>query len=91
MLGDTVNLKTKAVREGDRYMLSVQKIWIPTAQVANKTLILARTTPIENVKRKTEGLSLFYTALDCKYVEVREIAKMGRSSVMSYLLKDCRC
>ena len=44
-------------------------------------LILPRTTPLEKVKRRTEGLSLFYTALDRKYVDVREIAKMGRSAV----------
>ena len=80
---DTLNLKTKAVRNGDRYILSGQKIWISTAQVASKMLILARTTPIDNVKRRTEGLSLFYTALDRKYVDVREIAKMGRSAVDS--------
>jgi acyl-CoA dehydrogenase len=80
---DTLNLKTKAVRNGDRYTLSGQKIWISTAQVASKMLILARTTPVDNVKRRTEGLSLFYTALDRKYVDVREIAKMGRSAVDS--------
>ena len=80
---DTLNLKTKAVRDGDRYLLSGQKIWISTAQVASKMLILARTTPLEKVKRRTEGLSLFYTALDRKYVDVREIAKMGRSAVDS--------
>jgi acyl-CoA dehydrogenase len=80
---DTLNLKTKAVRNGDCYMLSGQKIWISTAQVASKMLILARTTPVDNVKRRTEGLSLFYTALDRKYVDVREIAKMGRSAVDS--------
>jgi acyl-CoA dehydrogenase len=79
---DTLNLKTKAVRNDDRYMLSGQKIWISTAQVASKMLILARTTPVDN-KRRTEGLSLFYTALDRKYVDVREIAKMGRSAVDS--------
>jgi len=80
---DTLNLKTKAVRQGDRYLLSGQKIWISTAQVASKMLILARTTPLENVKRKTEGLSLFYTTLDRSYVDVREIAKMGRRAVDS--------
>jgi acyl-CoA dehydrogenase len=80
---DTLNLKTKAVRNGDRYILSGQKIWISTAQVASKMLILARTTPVDDVKRRTEGLSLFYTALDRKYVDVREIAKMGRSAVDS--------
>jgi acyl-CoA dehydrogenase len=80
---DTLNLKTKAVRQRNHYLLSGQKIWISTAQVASKMLILARTTPVETVKRKTEGLSLFYTALDRNHVDVREIAKMGRSAVDS--------
>jgi acyl-CoA dehydrogenase len=80
---DTLKLKTKAVREGDRYILSGQKIWISTAQVANKMLILARTTPLEQVSRRTDGLSLFYTDLDRTYVDVREIPKMGRSAVDS--------
>jgi acyl-CoA dehydrogenase len=80
---DTLKLKTKAVRDGDRYILSGQKIWISTAQVTNKMLILARTTPIEEVSRRTGGLSLFYTDLDRRFVDVREIAKMGRSAVDS--------
>ena len=70
-------------RGHDRYLLSGQKIWISTAQVATKMLILARTTPLEQVKRRTEGLSLFYTDLDRSYVDVREIPKMGRSAVDS--------
>ena len=80
---DTLKLKTKAVRDGDRYLLSGQKIWISTAQVATKMLILARTTPLEQVSRRTEGLSLFYTDLDRRYIDVREIPKMGRSAVDS--------
>jgi len=80
---DTLNLKTKAVREGDHYILSGQKIWISTAQVANKALMLARTTPVDQIKKKTEGLSLFYTSLDRRFVEIREIEKMGRKAVDS--------
>ena len=80
---DTTRLKTKATREGNRYRVDGQKIWISTAQVADKVLLLARTTPLEEVRRPTEGLSLFYTNLDRKYVEVREIEKMGRKSVDS--------
>jgi acyl-CoA dehydrogenase len=70
------------VREGDRYLVSGQKIWISTAQVANKMLLLARTAPADAAK-KTAGLSLFYTDLDRRYVEVREIEKMGRKAVDS--------
>jgi acyl-CoA dehydrogenase len=79
---DTLNLKTKAVREGERYLVSGQKIWISTAQVANKMLVLARTAPASEAK-KTGGLSLFYTDLDRRFVEVREIEKMGRKAVDS--------
>jgi len=57
-----------------------------TAQVANKMLLLARTTPLEQVKRKTEGLSLFYTSLDRSRIDVRLIHKMGRHAVDSNLL-----
>jgi acyl-CoA dehydrogenase len=80
---DTLRIKTRAVREGDSYVLSGQKIWISTAQVASKMLILARTTPLEEVQRRTEGLSLFYTDLDRRYVTAHEIHKMGRSAVDS--------
>jgi acyl-CoA dehydrogenase len=80
---DTLKLKTKATRDGDRYVLSGQKIWISTAQVASKMLILARTTPLDQVVRRTEGLSLFYTDLDRRHVDIREIPKMGRSAVDS--------
>jgi acyl-CoA dehydrogenase len=80
---DTLNLKTKAERRGDHYVVSGQKIWITTAQVADKVLLLARTTPAEQVRRRTEGLTLFYTDLDRAHVEVREIEKMGRKAVDS--------
>lgn len=80
---DTTRLRTRAERRGDRYVIHGQKIWISTAQVAEKALLLARTTPIEQVKRRTEGLSLFYTTLDRSRVSVREIEKMGRKAVDS--------
>src|SRR5262249_51417383 len=80
---DTLSLQTKAVREGDRDLVSGQKIWSTTAQVANKVLLLARTTPADQVRKRTEGLSLFYTDLDRRHVEVREISKMGRKAVDS--------
>ena len=81
---NTAKLKTSARREGDHYVLRGQKIWISTAQVAAKMLILARTAPAG--AKPTDGLSLFYTDLDRRYVEVREIEKMGRKAVDSNLL-----
>jgi acyl-CoA dehydrogenase len=80
---DTLNLKTRAERTNSGYVISGQKIWISTAQVASKMLILARTTPADQVKRRTEGLSLFYTDLNRQHVEAREIEKMGRKAVDS--------
>jgi acyl-CoA dehydrogenase len=83
---DTTHLKTQAVRDGDHYVLTGRKIWISTAQVANKMLIIARTTPLDQAKKATDGLSLFYTDLDRAHVEVREIEKMGRKAVDSNML-----
>jgi acyl-CoA dehydrogenase len=83
---NTANIKTFARREGDRYVLRGQKIWISTAQVAAKMLILARTAAAEAGGKPTDGLSLFYTDLDRRFVEVREIEKMGRKAVDSNLL-----
>ena len=80
---ETAKLQTRAERRGDRYVINGAKIWISTAQVADKMLILTRTTPIEAVRKPTDGLSLFYTVLDRRFIEVREIEKMGRKAVDS--------
>jgi len=80
---NTTRIKTKAEKKGDRYLVSGQKVWISTAQVAEKLLLLARTTPLEAVRKPTQGLSLFYTDFDRRHIEVREIEKMGRKAVDS--------
>ena len=80
---NTLKLKTRAVRDGDHYVVNGQKVWISTAQVAQKILLLARTQEAAEVKKATLGLSLFYTDLDRKHVEIREIEKMGRKAVDS--------
>jgi acyl-CoA dehydrogenase len=80
---DTTRLKTRAVRQGDRYVVHGQKVWISTAQVADRMLLLARTTPLDRVARPSDGLTLFYTALDRNFVTIREIDKMGRKAVDS--------
>jgi acyl-CoA dehydrogenase len=80
---NTTQLKTRAARKGDRYVVNGQKVWISTAQVAEKILLLARTTPLEEVKNPTHGLSLFYTDFDRKRIAVHEIEKMGRKAVDS--------
>ena len=83
---DTLNLKTKAEKRGDTYLISGQKIWISTAGVAHKALILARTSPRDEARDKTGGLSLFYADLDRSHVEIRPIRKMGRHAVDSNML-----
>jgi acyl-CoA dehydrogenase len=80
---DTSKIKTRAVRSGDHYVVSGQKVWTSTAQQADKIVLLARTTPIEECLRPIDGLSLFYADLDRSAVEIREIEKMGRHAVNS--------
>lgn len=80
---DTTKIKTRAVRKDDRYVVDGQKIWTSTAQQADKIVLLARTTPIEDCARPVDGLSLFYADMDRTRVEVREIPKMGRHAVNS--------
>ncbi|KAK5022489.1 hypothetical protein LTS07_009935 [Exophiala sideris] len=77
---DTLKLQSSATKDGDEYVLSGSKIWISTAQNAQKILILTRTTPLDQVKKPSQGLSLFYTDLT-DAVEITEIPKMGRAAV----------
>ena len=83
---DTGRIATFARRDGGGYVVDGRKMWTSTAQVADRILLLARTTPREKCRRSTDGLTLFYTALDRDRVEVREIPKMGRASVDSNAL-----
>ena len=83
---DTTSLKTRAEAVQGGYLMNGEKIWITNAHVADKMMILARTTPLDQVKRKTEGLSLFYTSIDRSAIEHRLIPKMGRAAVGSNML-----
>ena len=80
---DTTHITTRAVRQGDGYVVHGQKTWTSTAQKANKILLLARTKPLGETEKPIDGLSLFYTDLDRRYAEIREIDKMGRKCVDS--------
>jgi acyl-CoA dehydrogenase len=80
---NTTQLKTRALAKNDRYIVNGQKVWISAAQAADKILLLARTTPLEEVGRPTHGLSLFYTDFNRKQIKVHEIEKMGRKAVDS--------
>jgi acyl-CoA dehydrogenase len=83
---NTTEIATRAEWRGDRYVVNGTKIWTSTAQQASKILLLARTTPRDQVKRRTDGMSLFYATLDRARAEVRLIHKMGRHAVDSNLV-----
>jgi acyl-CoA dehydrogenase len=80
---NTTQLKLRAVKKGDLYVVNGQKVWISTAKVADNILLLARTKPLEEVNKPTLGLSLFYTPFDRSRITVHEIEKMGRKCVDS--------
>ena len=68
---ETGSIQTFAQPDDDGYIVTGQKIWTSTAQHADKIMLLARTTPKELCQRATDGLSLFFTDLDKRFVEVR--------------------
>jgi acyl-CoA dehydrogenase len=80
---ETLKLRTQAIRDGDNYKISGQKIWISSAQVATKMVLLARTTPLEEVKKSSEGLSLFFIGFDPNQpgLELKKIKKMGGRAI----------
>jgi acyl-CoA dehydrogenase len=80
---DTSSITTFATRDGNKYRIDGRKMWTSTAQVANKIMLLTRTTPKDQCKKPTDGLTLFYTDLDRSKVEIRRIDKMGRKAVDS--------
>ncbi|MGB0268318.1 MAG: acyl-CoA dehydrogenase family protein, partial [Pseudomonadales bacterium] len=83
---NTTALTTRAVPVPGGYRITGQKLWTSTAQIANKILLIARTTPREEATRPTEGLTLFYTDLDRSAITVNAIPKMGRAAVDSNAL-----
>jgi acyl-CoA dehydrogenase len=83
---DITHIKTAARREGDYYVINGRKVFTTKAREAKKMLILTRTTPFENVKKKTDGMSLFFADLDPAAVEVRELHKLGRAAVDTNML-----
>lgn len=80
---DTTSITTFATKVDDGYRVTGRKLWTTSGQVANKILLLTRTTPKDECKKSTEGMTLFYTDLDKEQIEVRRIPKMGRNAVDS--------
>src|SRR6478736_4673907 len=80
---DTSRITTFAKRDGDHYVVNGRKVWISKALESEKILLLTRTTPYDEVTKKTDGMTLFLTDLDRSRVDVRPIRKMGRNAVSS--------
>jgi len=83
---DTSSIKTFARKVEGGYRIDGRKIWNSTASVADRIMLLVRTTKREDVERHTDGLTLFYTEFDRARIEVRRIEKMGRKAVDSNML-----
>jgi len=76
---DTTRIKTTAVKQGDRYVINGQKVWISRIQHSDLMILLARTTPLDQVKKKSEGMSIFLVDLHQAIghgMEVRPIPNM---------------
>jgi acyl-CoA dehydrogenase len=80
---NTTAIKTFAQKVPGGYMVHGQKVWTSTAQVANKIMLLTRTTKLEDCKKPTDGITIFYTDLDRSKIDVHRIPKMGRKAVDS--------
>jgi acyl-CoA dehydrogenase len=80
---DTTRITTFAEADGDGYRVNGRKVWISKAVESEKILLLVRTTKFEDVKKKTDGMSLFMTDLDRDHIDIRPIKKMGRNAVTS--------
>lgn len=93
---DTTSIKTFAKKVDGGYIVNGRKMWTSTGQEAHKIVLLTRTTPKEECKRPTDGMTLFYADLDRTKIEVRRIKKMGRNAVDSnatyiddYFIPEC--
>ena len=71
---DTTKIKTTAIKKGDRYVINGQKVWISRVQHSDWMILLARTTPLNEVQRKSEGMSIFM-------VDLRQAIEIGRAHV----------
>ena len=80
---DTTAIQTRARREGDHYLVRGQKVWTSKAQDCEKVLLLVRTTPLEECRKRTDGMTLLLADLQRPEVDIRPIPKAGRNAVAS--------
>jgi acyl-CoA dehydrogenase len=83
---DITHIKTFARRDGDNFVVNGRKVFTTKAQESHKMLLLTRTVPIDQVTKKTDGMTLFFADIDREAVEVRELYKMGRHAVDTNML-----
>jgi acyl-CoA dehydrogenase len=83
---NTTEITTFATRKGDGYVVTGRKVFITKARESHKMLLLTRTTPLEQVKKKTQGMTLFFADIDRTAVEIRELHKCGRAAVDTNML-----
>ena len=80
---DTTRITTRAVRDGDQYVINGRKVWTTKALEADRILLLTRTTPLDECERPTHGMTLFLVDRHAPGVDARAIPKMGRNAVAS--------
>jgi acyl-CoA dehydrogenase len=80
---DTPSITTRAVRQGDHYIVNGRKVWTTKAHIAQKVLLLTRTTPLSEVTKRTDGMTLLLADLQVPEVQVSPIDKIGRNAVAS--------
>ncbi len=80
---DTTRITTRAVRDGEHYVINGRKVWTSKAMEADRILLLTRTTPLAECRRPTDGMTLFLVDKHAPGVGVAPIPKMGRNAVAS--------
>jgi acyl-CoA dehydrogenase len=80
---DTSSITTRAWRDGDHYIVRGRKVWTTKAQDCEKVLLLVRTTPLDQCKKRTDGMTLFLADLQRPEVDIQPIEKVGRNAVAS--------
>ena len=80
---DTTNISTRATKVDGGYRIRGRKVWNTKAQIAEKCLLLARTTPLADVPKRTDGMTLFLIDLQVPEIDIQPIPKVGRNAVVS--------
>ncbi len=80
---DTTSITTRAVRDGQNYVVNGRKVWTTKATLCDKVLLLVRTTPLAECRKRTDGMTLLFADLQVPQVHISPIAKTGRNAVVS--------